>query len=168
MYVKRRSLVSDMISKAEKDCLCHKNVNCGSSWELFRLSSQIMGKCGGTTLPSNTSPESLPDKFKDFIVHKIEEIRRSFDPDRPVPSIPLEFSGTVFKEFQLVIEDFVKSIVQEMPPKSCDLDPIPTSVLCDCLDEIIQIVTSIINKSLSSGIVPQWFKLVKTVEKGQS
>ena len=45
-----------------------------------------------------------------------------------------------------------------MPQKSCDLDPIPTSVFYGCLDEIISIVTSIINKSLSSGIVARCFK----------
>ena len=45
-----------------------------------------------------------------------------------------------------------------MPQKSCDLDPIPTSVLYDCLDENILTVTSIMNKTLPSGIVPQCFK----------
>ena len=57
-----------------------------------------------------------------------------------------------------------------MPKKSCDLHPIPTSVLYDCLDEIIPIVTSIVNKSLSSGIVPQCFKhaLVKAQLKKAS
>ena len=55
-----------------------------------------------------------------------------FDPDRPVPTNPVKFSGTVFAEFQFVTEDFVKSVVQEMSQKSCDLDPIPTPVLCDC------------------------------------
>ena len=57
-----------------------------------------------------------------------------------------------------------------MPQKSCDLDHIPTSVLYDCLDEIIPIVTSIINKSLSFGIVPQCFKhaLVKSLVKKAS
>ena len=53
-------------------------------------------------LPSNISPESLPDKFNEFFVHKIDEIRRSFDPDRPVPTNPVELSGTTFAEFQLV------------------------------------------------------------------
>ena len=54
-----------------------------------------------------------------------------------------------------------------MPKNSCDLDHIPTPVLYDCLDEIIPIVTSIINKSLSSGIVPQCFirALVKPLLK---
>ena len=36
-------------------------------------------------LPSNISPESLPDTLNEFFVHKIEEIRSSFDPHRPVP-----------------------------------------------------------------------------------
>ena len=57
-----------------------------------------------------------------------------------------------------------------MSQKSWDLDPIPSSVLYDCLDEIIPIVTSIMNKSLSSGIVPQCFKhaLVKPLLKKSS
>ena len=140
IYGKQRSLVSNITSKSKKDYLCHKIVNCGSSRELFGLSSQMMGKFGDTILPSNISPKSLPDKFNEFFVHNIEEIRRGFDPDRPLPTNPVEFSGTAFAEFQLVTEDFVKTIVQKMPKKFCDLDPIPTSVLYDCLDEIIPIV----------------------------
>ena len=41
IYVKQRNLVSNMISKAKKDDLCHKIINCGSYRELFRLSSQM-------------------------------------------------------------------------------------------------------------------------------
>ena len=111
IYVKQRNLVSNMISKARKDYLCHKIVKCGSSRELFRLSSQMMGKFGDTMLPSDTSPESLPDKFKEFFVHKIKEIRRSFDQNRPILTNPVEFSSTAFAEFQPVTEDFVKTVV---------------------------------------------------------
>ena len=153
-----------MISKAKKDYLCHKIVNCATSRELFRLSSHMKGKFGDTMLPSNISPKSLSDKFNEFFVHKTEEIRRSFDNDRPIHTNPVEFSGTAFAD------DFVKTVVQEMPQKSCDLDPIRTSVLYDCLDEIIPIVTSIMKKSLSSSIVPQCFKhaLVKPLLKKAS
>ena len=58
-------------------------------------------------------------------------------------------------------------MLQEMPKKSCDLDPIPTPILHDCLEEITPIVTDIVNKSLSSGVVPQCFKhaLVKPLLK---
>ena len=60
--------------------------------------------------------------------------------------------------------------IQEMPKKSCDLDPIPTPVVYDCLIEIIPIVTNIIGRSLSYCIAPQCFKhaLVKPVCKTTS
>ena len=147
-----------MINKAKKYYLCQTILNCGSYRELFRLSSQMLGKFGDSMLPSNISQESVLDKFNEFFVHKSEEIRSSLDPDRPMPTNPMEFPGTVFAEFQLVTEDLVKTVVKDMSLKSSDLDLIPTSVLYDCLDEIIPIVTSIINKSLLSGIVPQCFK----------
>ena len=91
----------------------------------------MTGKLGDTMLPSNTSPEPRSEKFNEFFVNKTEDIRSSFDLDRPIPTNPVEFSGTAFAEFQLVTEDFVKTVVQEMPPKSCDLDPVSTSVLCN-------------------------------------
>ena len=88
IYVKQRSLVSNMISKAKKDYLCHKIVNCGNSRELFRFSSQMVGKFGDIMFPSNISHGSLPGKFNEFFVHKTEEIRSSFSPDRPIPTNP--------------------------------------------------------------------------------
>ena len=45
-----------------------------------------------------------------------------------------------------------------MPKKSCSLDPIPASLLFDCLDEIVPCITMIMNASLSSGSVPSLFK----------
>ena len=61
----------------------------------------------------------------------------------------------------------MKEVLQEMPKKSCDLDPIRTPILHDCLDEITSIVTDIVSKSLSCGVVPQYFKhaLVKPLLK---
>ena len=100
-----------LISKAKKHYFCHEIINCGSSREFFRLSSQMMGKFGDTMLPLNSSLESLPDKFNEFFVHKTQEIRSSFDPDRPIPTKPAELSGTVFADFQLVTEDSVKTVV---------------------------------------------------------
>ena len=102
-----------------------------------------------------------------FLYIRLKRSGSSFVPDRPIPTNPVEFSGTVFAEFQLKT---VKTVFQEKPQKSCDLDPIPTSVFYDCLDEIIPVVTSITNKSLSSGIVPRCFKhaLVKPLLKKAS
>ena len=76
-----------------------------------------MGTFRGTLLPSNIPPESLPDKFSEFFVRKIELIRSSLDPDRPFPCDTVEFSGTPFAEFKLITNDCVKEVFQEMPKK---------------------------------------------------
>ena len=126
-----------------------------------------MGTFRGTVLPSNIPPESLPDKFGEFFVNKIELIRSSLDADRPFHCDTVEFSGTPFTEFMLITNDCVKEVLQEMPKKPFDLDPIPTPILHDCLEEITPIVTDIVHKSLLCGVVPQCFKhaLVKPLLK---
>ena len=78
-----------------------KIIDCDSSRELFRLSSQLMGTFKGTVLPSNIPPESLPDKFSESFVRKIELIRSSLDPDRPSPCDTAEFSGTPLQNLSL-------------------------------------------------------------------
>ena len=104
--VKPSNLVSNMISKRKNDYLCHKIVSCSRSRELFCLNSQMMSKFGCTMLPSNISPESLPDRFNEFFVRKIEEIRSSLDHHRSILTNTADIPGTVFAEFQLVTEDF--------------------------------------------------------------
>ena len=159
-------LVSNLISKAKKDYISEKNIDCDSSWELFRLSNQMMGTFRGTVLPSNIPPESLPDKFSEFFVSKIEQIRSSLDPDRPFPTDTVEFSGILCR-ISANTNDCVKEVLREMPKKSCDIDPIPTPILHYCFEEITPIVAEIVNKSLPCGVVPQCFKhcLVKPLLK---
>ena len=66
IYAKQRNVVSNLISKAKKDYICERIIDCDSSRELFRLSNQLMGTFRGTVLSSNIPPESLPDKFSEF------------------------------------------------------------------------------------------------------
>ena len=43
-------------------------------------------------------------------------------------------------------------------PKSCELDPIPSKLLIECIDSILPSLTDLFNSSLASGIFPQCFK----------
>ena len=61
-------------------------------------------------------------------------------------------------DYRCVTEEEVRSIIISSPPKSCCLDHIPTPLLIKHLDSTIGTITSIINESLSSGSVPDFFK----------
>ena len=110
--------MSNLIKKGKKNYICEKLINCDSSREIFHLSNQMMGLYSEVLSCIQTFLQSLPDKFSDFFVCKIEQARSSVDPHRPIPTDTVEFSGTVFAGFQLIINDCVKKVLQEMLPKS--------------------------------------------------
>ena len=52
----------------------------------------------------------------------------------------------------------VKECILNSAPKSCELGPIPSKLLIDCLDSILPSLTDLFIYSLASGIFPQCFK----------
>ena len=64
-------------------------------------------------------------------------------------------------------QEEVENIINTSPCKSCDIDPILTTLLKEILPSVITIFTEIINKSLISGIFPESLKevLVKLLLK---
>ena len=53
--------------------------------------------------------------------------------------------------YERATEDEIKKLIFTASPKSCDLDPIPTSVLKNCLDILITAITDIINISMETS-----------------
>ena len=70
------------------------------------------------------------------------------------PSSSLGF----FSNFELLSKDSVKKLVLGVPTKSCSLEPVPTKVVKECLDELVLLLTVIINQSLQSGVFPDVWK----------
>ena len=60
--------------------------------------------------------------------------------------------------FSPASEDEIYKIIKGSPSKSCDLDPIPTSLLKDHLDQLKTLITQIVNFSLESAVFPSCFK----------
>jgi hypothetical protein len=58
-----------------------------------------------------------------------------------------------------VTQDEVRQIIAKSPVKQCLLDPLPTWLLKQCLTSLLPHITKIINHSLSTGTVPESFKL---------
>ena len=52
----------------------------------------------------------------------------------------------------------IKCIIKTMNKKNCELDPIPTSLVVSCVDELLPILTYIVNTSLSTGTFPTYLK----------
>lgn len=61
-------------------------------------------------------------------------------------------------EFTPATEEEVRKLVMSSASKSCPLDPLPTSLLKECLTELLPVLTKMVNLSLAEGVVPARFK----------
>ena len=73
-------------------------------------------------------------------------------------------SFTQFKK--LSVEDTIK-LIRQSPSTSCELDPVPTTILKEVTPSVGPLVASIVNKSRQTGVFPQDLKeaLVKPTLK---
>ena len=67
-------------------------------------------------------------------------------------------TAATFSSFEKVSQLTVKECILNSAPKSCELDPIPSKLLIECLDSILPSRTDLFNSSLASGIFQQCFK----------
>ena len=51
-------------------------------------------------------------------------------------------------------EDEVREVIMRSPSKSCSLDPIPTTILKECIDDLLPFLTAMCNASLLEGHLP--------------
>ena len=149
---------------AKQDYYKTKIESCPNSKCLFNVVSEM---CGNSldkhlTMPNNICEEELPAAFSDYFRNKVEGLRDELDSvtcdnvndsllDKPFSEVPLV-------RFDEISESEVEKIILASPPKSCSLDPIPTTILLKCLESTLKDITAIINYSLRTGTVPDVFK----------
>ncbi|KAK7092145.1 hypothetical protein V1264_009742 [Littorina saxatilis] len=117
----------------------------------------MLGKAKQVILPTVHDMSKLPDVFSKYFHEKILTIRNSFAQHSVSDRSPI-FVGNSFSVFTPVSEDCVRKLIVKSAKTSCDLDPLPTPLLCDHLDILLPTITRILNESLSTGTVPSDFK----------
>ena len=142
--------------------------------ELFRLTGSLMGKVKVSPPPSVYHPHQLPQVFLDYFCSRVAEICDAIDkqactPPPHVGSVK-PFFDSVLTCFHTVTKKNVHETLQKMPPTPCELDPVPASLLLECMDEIAPVFTDIVHACLSVGSVPDSLKqaLVKPLLKKPS
>ena len=93
-----------------------------------------------------------------LISEKIRTIRNNFPPPNPTACPDTSFAGNPLLTFEPVTDEFALKIINSAAAKSCELDPIPTTLLYENLDILLPTITNIINTSLTTGIVPRDLK----------
>ena len=68
-------------------------------------------------------------------------------------SMTNSFSGTPLTTFMDATEIKIRNIIKLSAAKSCELDPLPTWLLKECIAELVPAITDIINMSLCDSLM---------------
>ena len=131
--------------------------------ELFRTLETLLKGRTERLYPPVTSPEVLPSRFADYFEQKISNIRTELDLRRtevqnPFPDSSQRHNDAQLRQFTPVTTTQLANLISKTASKSCDLDPIPATVLRECLSNLLPIITKIVNMSLTEAVVPSRLK----------
>ena len=135
---------------------------------IFRIFNGILGRNQDLSLPPGYTEEELAERFKKFFINKIMNIWENLKNIHPqIFRIEDNNSPPSFTQFKkLSVEDIIK-LIRQSPSKSCEPDPVPTTILKEGTPSIAPLVALIVNESMQTGVLPQDLKeaLVKPMLK---
>ena len=127
----------------------------GSLWKAF---NKILHCCPKILLPDHSSIATFASTFSSFFINNISVIRSPFPSDSQSRVLNPPDTRKVLQNLSCVSADKVRHPVLRAPCKSSNLDPIPTSLVKDCIDILITPITSIIKLSLTEVSFRSHFK----------
>jgi hypothetical protein len=164
LYQAARNRVTELVHNAKSSFYSSKISNCETTKQLYKVTNALLGKSQDHTSPSpSTFPSSnLAQSFSEFFIEKIDALRLDLEDDSSNTTHAFDFDksfhGNSLTCFHSVTVEMVKKFCYQTAPKTCILDPLPTSLLLECLDVLAPHITSIFNTALTSGTFPSVFK----------
>ena len=129
------------------------------SKNLSSIVKDILHQRSEMKLPEHASTEELANRFAVFFTDKVCKIRDELpDLSRHQLNLPTPALTCSLNVFSAVTEREFRKIIAKSPTKSCSLDPAPTWMVKDSVDELIPMVTILVNLSLQSANMPDSMK----------
>ena len=156
----QRDTVRQQIDQAKSDYYQDSVMtNANDSRKLFKTMNQMMNVRQANPLPSNKTDIDNANDFNHFFINKIKKLKERFDTGTPATFQESVKPGiTTLNAFTPLNLDSTKKAILSAATKSCDLDPIPTTLVKEHVDTLATVIQAIINKSLQSGKMPLEFK----------
>ena len=125
MHTAKCQFYTERIALASFSKEQHKIVN--------TLSNRHLPKILPTIYPS----ADLPCLFIRHFTNKVEKLRANIASEHVTPTLVAGTTTATSFLFENVSQLTVKEFILNSAPKSCDLDPIPSKLLIECLDYIL-------------------------------
>ena len=123
--------------------------------DLFNILNGILDNTSGKCLPECDDHFLLANRFNNYYLSKIENIRSSIPCSSFIVSNDIiQTHYEPFDTFDPVTTDDLRTILRDMGKiKTSPIDPLPGKLLTKCIETILPMLVFIVNKSLSEGSV---------------
>ena len=119
---------------------------------------KLLGETGRVILPTHTSSHDLAEQFSEYFSSKITKIQNDIPYHSPTIHTERPFEGIPLNEFAPATEDEVLKALSKAPSKTSEMDPLPSWLLKQCAQQVLPLITAIVNKSMTTAHVPHIFK----------
>ena len=158
-YRKEKMKYNNMLKEAKKNTISEKIYACNrDTRKLYKLVSELTSSVKENPLPLGKSNKDLAEGFVDFFLSKIQRICNRLEGYENIS--PQEHHGaSKLSSFTPMTELEIVNVINGMASKSCEMDPILTTLLKEILPSIIKPITNIINISLQFGVFAKNWKI---------
>ncbi|XP_068675378.1 uncharacterized protein [Montipora foliosa] len=166
-FVKQCRAVTDLLQSSRRSDYYTDLINSkrDDSRKMFRTVGKLLHTkpvTNSSQFPSHSSMKDLAEKFMHFFDAKVnaihQELMLKYDDNTFIISDDNNITCK-FEAFISVSLDTLLALIRPSSGKSCDLDPLPGSLLRACLSELGPILTQIVNQSLQSAVVLEQLKV---------
>ena len=149
-----------MLFEAKTACYSKQVKDCrGDIKGLYKMVNTLMGTTLDIPLPNHTNNKDLAEEFADFFMDKIQKIRDNLD-GNPTYECTKKITPRLTK-FRPFDQTEVKKTILSMKLKSCELDALPTTLLKECIEDLLPTITNLVNLSLQDVVfASEWKTLI--------
>ena len=158
LYGQAKLKVSKLVHTAKCKFYTERIALASSSKELHEIVNTLSNRHPPKILPTIYPSADLPSIFIKHFTNKVEKLRANIASEHVTSTLVTGTTAATFSSFEKVSQLTVKECILNSAPKSCELDPIPSKLLIECLDSILPSLTDLLSSSLASGIFQQCFK----------
>ena len=158
LYRQAKHKVSKHVHTANRKFCTERITLASSSKELHQIVNTLSNRHPTKILPTIYPSADLPSIFIKHSTNKVEKLRANIASEHVTSTLVTGTTAATFSSFEKVSQLIVKECILISATMSCDLDPIPSKLLIECLDCILPSLTDLLISSLASGIFPQCFK----------
>jgi hypothetical protein len=159
-YKIKKNKTNQLINEARS--LFYQNFiedNNSNQQNLFTAAKKLINQGDKRTVfPPFVDKRRFADQMGNYFVEKIQDIQTKLN--NMVQGLQISLLIMLLKQSLLYTisphlrKKKVLKLVKGCKKKGCNLDPMPTPLVIDCIDVLLPLITKIINLSLESGTFP--------------